>query len=134
MNALRKSLVPGLFCFVILGLVAVAAAGPVHGWELLGTRTVNDRIDHDVIAAKHQGTFRSIKIVVHHRPVQFRDLKIHFANGDVQDVALRVVIPAGGESRIIDIEGHERVIRSVEFWYDAQTHKKQAVVKVFGKN
>jgi hypothetical protein len=115
-------------------LVAAAAAGPVRGWELLGTRTVTDRVDHDSIAAGHQGTFRSIKITVQRRPVQFRDVKIHFANGDVQDVAIRNVIPAGGESRVIDVEGRDRVIRSVEFWYDAQSRGKRAVVRVYGRN
>ena len=134
MKALRKPLILGLFCAVALGLAAAAAAGPSHGWELLGTRTVTDRVDHDSIAAGHQGTFRSIKITVQHHAVQFRDMKIHFANGDVQDVGLRNVVPAGGESRVIDVEGRDRVIRSVEFWYDAQTRGKQAVVRVYGKN
>ena len=134
MKTLRKSLVFGLFCAVVLGLVAAAAAGPVRGWELLGTRTVTDRADHDSIAAGHQGTYRSIKITVQRRPVQFRDVKIHFANGEVQHVALRNVIPAGGESRVIDVEGHDRVIRSVEFWYDSQTRWRRAMVKVYGRN
>ena len=61
----------------------------MRGWELLGTRTVTDRTDHDSIAAGGQGTFRSIKITVQRRPVQFRNVKIHFANGDVQAVELR---------------------------------------------
>jgi hypothetical protein len=134
MKTLRKSLVFGLFCAVTLGLVAAAGAGPVRGWELLGTRTVTDRADHDSIAAGRQGTFRSIRITVQRRAVQFRDVKIHFANGDVQDVELRNVIPAGGTSRVIDVEGHDRVIRSVEFWYDAQSRGKRAVVRVYGKN
>jgi hypothetical protein len=136
MKAMRKSLVLGLFCALVLALVSGAAAGPRKrgGWELLGTRTVTDKADHDSIAAGGQGTFRSIKITVQGRAVQFRDVKIHFANGDVQDVALRSVIPAGGESRVIDIDGRDRVLRSVEFWYDAQSLGKRATVKVFGKN
>ena len=136
MNALRKSLFLGLFCALTLALVSDAAAGPRKrgGWELLGTRTVTDKTDHDSVAAAGQGTFRSLKITVQGRAVQFRDVKIHFANGDVQDVALRTVIPAGGESRVIDIEGHDRVVRRVELWYDAQSLGKRATVKVYGKN
>jgi hypothetical protein len=62
-------------------------------------------------------------------------VKIHFAHGDVQHVELRNVIPAGGASRVIDIERRDRVIRSVEFWYDAQSILgKQATVKVYGRN
>lgn len=105
------------------------------GWEMLGQQTVNDRLDHDTIQAGKQGTFRSLKIRVESRAVEFRDLKIHFANGDTQDVALRQVIPAGGESRVIDIKGGDRTIRRIDFWYDAQSlagHK--AVVKVYGLN
>jgi hypothetical protein len=45
------------------------------------------------------------------------------------------VIPAGGESRIIDVEGHDRAIRSIEFRYDAQSLLgKKARVLVYGKN
>jgi len=140
MNALRKSLVFGLFCALALALVSDAAVGPrkragrALGWELLGTRSVTDKVDHDSIAAAGQGTFRSLKIVVEGRAVQFRDVKVHFANGDVQDVELRNVIPAGGESRVIDVEGRDRVIRNVEFWYDAQSLGKRATVKLYGRN
>ena len=130
-------------CFVILGLLQIAlpaeaARRPrVRGWELLGVRTVTDRADHDVIAVSAaKGTFRRLQVQVESRPVQFRDMKIHFANGETQNVELRDVIPAGGESRIIDVEGPgDRVIRSIEFHYDAQSLLgKRAVVKVYGKN
>jgi len=47
-------------------------------------------------------------------------VKIHFGDGETQDVELRNVIPAGGESRVIDVEGRDRAIRSIEFRYDAQ--------------
>ncbi len=138
LNTLRKALIFGLFCALTLALVSDASAArrrAGRGWELLGTRSVTDRVDHDSIHAAGQGTFRSLKIVVEGRPVQFRDVKIHFAHGDVQHVELRNVIPAGGASRVIDIERRDRVIRSVEFWYDAQSILgKQATVKVYGRN
>jgi hypothetical protein len=106
-------------------------------WEVLGTLTVSDAKDHDVLAVTHaQGTFRSLKLTVLDRAVQFRSMKIHFANGDTQDVELRHVIEPGGESRVIDIEGAgDRVVRTVEFTYDAQAlGGKKAQVRVFGKN
>ncbi|MFL6203632.1 MAG: hypothetical protein ACJ76J_31065 [Thermoanaerobaculia bacterium] len=106
-------------------------------WESLGTLTVSDAKDHDVLAVtRAQGTFRSLKLEVQVRAVQFRSMKIHFANGETQDVELRDVIPAGGESRVIDVEGvGDRVIRSIEFTYDAQSlGGKKARVRVYGKN
>lgn len=106
-------------------------------WESLGTLTVSDARDHDVLAVTgRQGTFRSVKLEVLGRAVQFRSMKIHFANGDTQDVELRDVIPAGGESRVIDVEGAgDRVIRTIELRYDAQSlGGKKARVRVYGKN
>jgi hypothetical protein len=58
---------------------------------------------------------------------------VHFGNGSDQRIELRNTIPAGGESRAIDLEGQDRVIRSVEFWYDANTIRgRQAVVRLYG--
>jgi hypothetical protein len=105
-------------------------------WELLGERTVTDKVDHDVLpVTAGRGTFRSLKLEVRGRAVQFHSVQIHFGDGQTQDVELRNVIPAGGESRVIDVEGKDRVIRSIEFRYDAQSLLgKKAVVKVYGKN
>jgi hypothetical protein len=120
---------------VIVGLFAVAAEAK-RGWEFLGEMNVTDRADHDtLVVTGARGTFRSIKLMVHERNVQFHDMKIHFANGGTQDVALRRVIPAGGESRPINIRGRDRVIQSIEFRYDAQSlFGKSARVAVWGLN
>jgi Protein of unknown function (DUF2541) len=118
----------------VLIVPAVAEAG--RRWELLGTLTVSDAVDHDtLVVTAVRGTFRRIKIQVEDRAVQFREVKIHFGSGDSQNVELRRVIPAGGESRLIDIEGRgDRVIRSIEFLYDAQSLGGKAKVKVWAKN
>lgn len=125
-----------LLALASIVLASPVAAGKMQGWELLGERQVTDGLDHDAIqvtAAK--GTFRSLKVLVKGHAVQFRSMRIHFGDGSVQSVELRDVIPAGGESRVLDVEGQDRVIRSVEFAYDAQTHHgKQALVRLFGRN
>jgi hypothetical protein len=130
----RNSL--SLMALALLLLAGPLAAGKLQGWELLGERQVTDGLDHDVIqvtAAK--GPFKSLQVRVRGHAVQFRDMQIHFGDGSVQNVELRNVIPAGGESRVIDIDGKDRVIRSVEFTYDAQTHRgKKALVRLFGRN
>lgn len=105
-------------------------------WELLGERTVNDRVDHDVLTVTAaRGTFRSLKLEVRDRAVQFHKVTVHFGDGEKQEIELRTVIPAGGESRVIDVEGRDRVIRTIEFTYDAQSlGGKKARVLIFGKN
>lgn len=112
---------------------SAAAKGP--DWVLLGERIVNDRLDHDTLAVTiARGDFTAIKIVVRKAPVHFLDLKIHFGDGSVQDVSLRAVIPAGGESRTIDLPGGDRIIQKIEFWYEAQTRgKRRAEIRVLGR-
>ena len=126
-----------LFTVLAAGTAEARRGRPIGPrWELLGERTVTDKADHDTLpVTAARGTFRSLKLEVRGRAVQFHSVKIHFGDGETQDVELRNVIPAGGESRVIDVEGRDRVIRSIEFHYDAQSLLgKKAVVKVYGKN
>jgi hypothetical protein len=121
---------------VALTFTAAAFAGPIRGWERIGQAAVSDRPDHDTIPVTgRQGNFRAIQIKVQGHAVQFREVKIHFANGGTQNVALREIIPAGGESRVIDVEGGDRVIRSIELAYDAQSFRgRRARVVLYGRN
>lgn len=130
-----------LVAFTVLALLVAAALVPAEalaarrgGWVLLGERRVSDAVDHDVIpVSATRGDFRKLQLRVLDRGVQFRSCVIHFANGDDQNVELRDVIPAGGRSRVIDIAGGDRVIRSIELRYDAQAlGGKTARVRVYG--
>lgn len=135
MTRLPKLLTTLVLTVIVLGL-ATAAIAERRGWELLGERVVSDRVDHDtIVVTRAEGTFKALMIRVLERAVQFHSMKVHFANGETQDVALRDVIPAGGKSRVIDLEGHDRVIKTIEFVYDAQAlGGRTAKVRVFAKN
>jgi len=120
-------------------VVATLGCAPAYGgqgpaWVPLGERTVTDRLDHDVIPVTiARGDFTHIKITVQRHGVDFHRVVVHFANGGDQEVEMRQTIPAGGETRAIDLRAGERVIRSVEFWYDARTvGRRRAVVRLFG--
>jgi len=110
------------------------AGAPARDWVLLGQRTVTDRVDHDVIGVTaRQGDFRAIKLTVQRAAVDFHRVVVHYGNGSKQEVELRNTIPAGGESRAIDLNGSDRVINRVEFWYDARTFRgRRALVRLFG--
>lgn len=135
MTRLPKLLTTLVLTAIVLGL-ATAAIAERRGWELIGERVVSDRVDHDtIVVTRAEGTFKALMIRVLERAVQFHSMKVHFANGETQDVALRDVIPAGGKSRVIDLEGHDRVIKTIEFVYDAQAlGGRTAKVRVFAKN
>lgn len=125
-----------LMALALILLASPLAAGKMKGWELLGERQVTDGLDHDVIqVTAGKGDFRSLKVLVKGHAVQFRSMRVHFGDGSAQNVELRDVIPAGGESRVIDVEGKDRVIRNVEFTYDAQTYRgKRSLIRLLGRN
>lgn len=126
------------FRLLAILLAAVALLAPpaaAKDWTLLGERHVNDRLDHDtIVVTGERGTFTALKIRVRRAAVAFHDVKVHFRNGGVQDVEMRDRIPAGGESRVLDLPGGERVIEKIEFWYDAKTlGRRGARVEVWGR-
>jgi len=78
---------------VLLLLAAPAQAGE---WETLGSKKVGIRVDRDVIpVGATEGRFVAVKLSVATRGINLKDFKIHFANGDVKDVAVKKVLRAG---------------------------------------
>lgn len=103
-------------------------------WKLLGTRKVTFRTEKDVISVgADEGVFKKIKLTVKKSGIRFHDMKVHFSNGDIIDVEIRRVIPAGGETRVIDLPGNKRNIKKVVFWYEStKKNSKRATVRLFG--
>lgn len=104
------------------GATAVSAQ-----WESLGTKEVKDRSEQDtwhVTAAK--GEFRKIKFTVGNRQVRFYRCEITYTNGGKDEVEIRNLIRAGGETRAIDLRGKDRFISKVDIWYEAATPRRGA--------
>ena len=123
--------------FVTLALAVAcaprAATTEEANWVLLGQREVSDRTDHDAIpVTAARGEFRRVKFVVRRAPVRFHYVVVRYGNGSFETLDLRERIPAGDESRAVNLAGGDRVIRSIEFWYDADTTGRRALVQAFG--
>ena len=116
-------------------LLGTAAAAQAADWELLGSRTVERRTDRDEIkVGEKEGTFRAIQLRVRRRGIELKDLRVHFGNGAVYDVQVRNFIPAGSQTRVIDLPGGARVIEKVVFYYQTRGRgRKRAVVELWGK-
>jgi len=120
-----------LLLFVLLGI------GILNGkaqWRFIADKWVGFGVDHDVI---HTGNinddFRQLKLKVTDGPLKMYDMKVYFDNGTMQDVSIRIRIPQGGESRVIDLDGGLRHIKRIEFWYETKGFKKgRARVAVWG--
>ena len=121
----------------LLACLALAACASTSsdGWVLLGERTVNDGAETDeILVTSARGAFDALRVEVRRAPIRFYDMKVHYGNGAVQDVELRDVIPAGGQSRVIDLRGDERVIRRITFRYETRSPgRRRAVIRVYGR-
>lgn len=105
-------------------------------WYFLGDKKVGFGVDRDVI---HFGNWkddvRQIKLKVTDGPLKMYDMKIHFDNGNVQDVQLRNRFGQGSESRIIDLDGGLRHLSKIEFWYETKGFARgRSRVAVWGRN
>lgn len=110
-------------------------AGAVGTWRLLGTTQANHTADHDIIIV--QGPFdyfRKLKFKVTDAPLNMQRMIVRYDDGGLpENIEIRFNIPQGGESRVIDLKGMKRKIKSVEFWYDTKGFLKgRANVTLFG--
>jgi hypothetical protein len=108
-----------IWAFLLLMSVGQAAfAQGARRWVLLGQTTVDGQRDRDtIVIGRSEGTFRSIQLRVAGAPVEFQRVVVHFANGTSEEVEVRDYIPAGGQTRAIDLRGNDRVISSIDFLY-----------------
>ncbi len=105
-------------------------------WDFLGQRTVNFAVDRDEIGVTaREGSFRKIKLQVKKAPVHFRKVVVHYRNGGKESISLRDNIRPGGETRAIDLNGHNRIIKKVVFYYNTKVKApRKGKVKLFGLN
>jgi hypothetical protein len=118
----KKIIVISTFLFAFTNASANVSA---QEWVDLGTKEVKDRAEQDTWhVGAGKGAFRSIKIKVYHRAVRFYRLRVKFENGETQEIELRNLIRAGGETRAVDLVGSDRRIDKVDVWYEAQTVRR----------
>lgn len=120
---------------LIAGMLFSSSVIPVR-WEHLGSRKINYTLDRDVIyVTGAEGTFNALKIKVTREPIALYDIKVHYRNGGVEDIKTRINIPAGGESRVIDLRGRNRVIEKVVFRYETKgNNDRRSKVLLYGRH
>jgi hypothetical protein len=122
--------------FFAVGTAFLPAGKTAGEWFFLEDKKVGFGVDHDVI---HFGNWkddvRQIKLKVTDGPLRMYDMKIHFDNGEVQDVPLRNKFLQGMESRVIDMNGGLRHLTKIEFWYETKGYLRgRSKISVYGRN
>jgi hypothetical protein len=102
--------------------VSQPRSGAAGTWRLLGHTQAKFSADHDAIyVAGPYDFFRRLKFKVTDAPINMIRMIVRYDDGGApENIDIRFNIPQGGESRIIDLRGGRRKLKSVEFWYDTQ--------------
>lgn len=120
-------------CILMFGFSAPARAQREGRWEYLGEANVDGNVDHDnIVVTAARGAYRAIVIRVLKAPVEFDRVIVHFGNGSSDPIYIRHLIPAGSQTRVIDLPGEKRIIQSVEFWYGRASGSGRPKVRLFG--
>lgn len=120
----------------LAALAAVAAVAPPRAaaddttrpnkglpgqWVNLGRVSASHSADHDRITVKGKyDDFRRIKFTVRDAGLNLRRVVVTYDRGGGETLNVREDIPKGGETRPIDLNGAQRSIRTIEFWYDTK--------------
>jgi hypothetical protein len=86
------------------------------GWEKLGERWVDGRVDRDTIhVGRSEGRFRRVMVKAEHSALELFDIRFVFADGSDFSPNTRIVFGENTRSSVIDLPGGARVIQRVEF-------------------
>ena len=132
----RKTIGTVVALFMLAVLAQPFYAQRMGRWSLLGETTVNGSLDHDRInVGRRDGRFRALQIQVDRAPVEFQRVVVHYANGQDESLEIRDRINAGGRTRAIDLQGGDRAITYVEFWYSKGnwSPRRMPRVRLYGR-
>ena len=124
-----------LMLITLFVAVVAQAASAQNRWIFLGDKHVDGHDDHDKISiGSKEGTFRQLQIRVKVAPVIFKRVVVHFGNGADEELQFAEEIKAGRQTRPLDLRGYDRVIKSVEFWYEkAHWGERRPTVELYGR-
>ena len=115
--------------------VTDSAVGASDSWKVLGTVSAKLNADHiSIVAAIPYDNFSQLKFRVTSSPLNMQRIIVKYDDGGAYENAdTRYTISQGGESRVIDIKGDKRKLKSVTIWYDPKSilHGR-AVVTLLG--
>ena len=131
---MNKSLFQSSILLLVIGLTTMSFTSSLGFWEKLGSRIVSYKTDFDEIyVTAREGSFKAIKLEVSKAAVDFDRVVVVYRNGQRERLHIRNIIPAGGQTRVLDLAGRNRIINRVIFYYRTPAHQGiRAKVKLYG--
>ena len=100
-------------CVLVLALCTSVYAQRGR-WTYLGDSHVDGAQDHDSIkVGRSAGTYRAIQLRIRGGAINFERVIVRYGNGSQEEIPIRARIPDGGQTRVIDLPGERRIIRSL---------------------
>jgi hypothetical protein len=127
------SLLTFLFSIVIAGGTASADRWDSKGWVKLGERAVSGRVDRDSIpVGRSDGRFSKLTLVVEKSEIELLEFEIVFENGEKFNPRVQHYFRESSRTRVIDLPGTSRVIRTINLKYRNLPGGGSATVEVWG--
>ncbi|MEO5592585.1 MAG: hypothetical protein ABIR15_22200 [Chitinophagaceae bacterium] len=103
-------------------------------WFYIATTEVRLSGERDVVNVNNRDLYRAIKFNVTRNALEVFDLSVVFDNGQSQKFSVRNIFQPGTGSRVLDLPGNKRRIRSLIFTYRTRGHlfSQRAHVMIYG--
>jgi hypothetical protein len=133
-NFTRRAFVKGALALSALSFLSPVAAWAAS-WQLLGTRTVLLQNDTDIVPVTFvRGPFTHLQLRVKGNGVYMNAIRVTFSNRQTVNLPVRNFIPAGGQTRPLDLPGNRRFISFVQLEYRSQANARgRATVELWGR-
>jgi hypothetical protein len=112
--------------------------GDRREWVLLAERTVNFRVDRDVIDIRQAEDwwrdrgFRRLHLVAERSDIHLMSLRLVYMNGFSEDIEVDRLI-RDGQDQQIDLRGERKYLQRIEFVYRSRrSFEGRAIMKVYG--
>lgn len=113
----------------------LVAVDDKNGWIKIGEATVNFEVERDEMVLLGKNKFTALQFKVKEEAIELLQMEIYYDNGDKQAISIGQGIKSPGESRILELNGGERVITKVAFEYKTLpnwTDNKRARIELWG--
>ncbi|MEO6916840.1 MAG: hypothetical protein ABI151_15430 [Chitinophagaceae bacterium] len=103
-------------------------------WVYIATTEVRLSGERDVVNLNSRDLYRGIKFNVTRNALEVFDVSVVFDNGQIQKFPLRNIFQPGTGSRVLNLPGNRRRIRSLVFTYRTRGHlfSQRAHVIIYG--
>ena len=108
------------------------AAIQKEGWTKLGEKDLDkDKNREDVAVGVGKGNFKALKLSIKGPATRIDSVKVVFAVGKDEDLDFKGSLPKDGETKALELQGSNRVIRRLVITYTASGEK--VTLKIWGR-